>query len=97
MVSVSITGFSFVRPLKLTSISTGPILQGFHHRHLRPWELWEDVGSEVGLDELKPMDLTTKDENSHEDRPWESKYAKRNVLRKVFERVSSLYKNLRYM
>lgn len=63
-----------------------PILQGFHHRHLRPWELWEDVGSETALDEWKTLDQPGGHSNSHEDRPWQPKYAKRNVIRKVFEK-----------
>jgi len=82
---------SAVRPLLPQSGAhtrwKGPILQGFHHRHLRPWELWEEVGPEAALDEWKSMDLPGKRSDSHEDRPWQSKYAKRNVIRKVFEKV----------
>ena len=65
----------------------GPILQGFNHRHLRPWELWEQVDLETELDEWKSMDLLGNQSNSHEDRPWQSAYVKRNVIRKVFEKV----------
>lgn len=53
-----------------------------HHRHLRPWELFEDPeaeGEKTSLD-------STWTSKSYEDQPWVIKYEKRNVVRKVFDR-----------
>ena len=56
-----------------------------HHRHLRPWELFDgdDVkrASDADYD-----DDTTGNPISWEDEPWVARYQKRNVIRKVFDR-----------
>lgn len=63
------------------------VLHGFHHRHLRPWELWTHVyDSEMELKEADPMDLLAEGPNSYEDKPWDGQYKKRNIVRKVFDR-----------
>jgi hypothetical protein len=60
------------------------VLHGMHHRHLRPWELFEDPVSEV---ELKNSSFDSfGSTNSYEDEPWVIKYEKRNILRKIFDR-----------
>jgi len=55
-----------------------------HHRHLRPWELFQDDDEPVELknDSQESMNST----NSYEDEPWIAKYEKRNVVRKIFDR-----------
>lgn len=57
-----------------------------HHRHLRPWELFQDdnepIGVEMKSDSMDSMEST----NSYEDEPWIAKYEKRNVIRKIFDR-----------
>jgi hypothetical protein len=57
-----------------------------HHRHLRPWELFADDDEVAGDVELKRSFDSTGGTNSYEDEPWVACYAKRNVLRKVFDR-----------
>lgn len=62
------------------------VLHGMHHRHVRPWELFDQEG-----DEMKEKIGTTSFEsfgtsNSYESEPWVVKYEKRNVIRKVFDR-----------
>ena len=60
------------------------VLHGMHHRHLRPWELFEDTESET---ELKKKSFDSFDSsNSYEDCPWVIKYEKRNIIRKIFDR-----------
>jgi hypothetical protein len=58
------------------------VLHGMHHRHLRPWELFEDNQSEL---EMKKASFDSQ-ETSYEDLPWVIKYEKRNIIRKVFDR-----------
>jgi hypothetical protein len=60
------------------------VLHGMHHRHLRPWELFEDPETEVEMKKTSfdPFDTA----NSYEDAPWVVKYEKRNIIRKVFDR-----------
>lgn len=64
------------------------VLHGLHHRHVRPWELFEvepsDSDSEVG-GKRKGFE-TFGSSNSYEDEPWIVKYGERNMLRKVFDR-----------
>ncbi|KAI9744514.1 MAG: hypothetical protein M1818_002043 [Claussenomyces sp. TS43310] len=60
------------------------VLHGFHHRHLRPWELFQDSESEV---EMKKTSFDSfSSSNSYEDEPWVVKYEKRNCLRKIIDR-----------
>ncbi len=59
------------------------VLHGMHHRHLRPWELFEDPEAESGQKDSLDSTWTSK---SYEDQPWIIKYEKRNVIRKVFDR-----------
>ncbi|QIX01079.1 hypothetical protein AMS68_006596 [Peltaster fructicola] len=63
------------------------VLHGLHHRHLRPWELFED-SPEPGLDEkhMSQESLASSSRNSYEDEPWVSRYEKRNYVRKIFDR-----------
>jgi hypothetical protein len=68
------------------------VLHGLHHRHVRPWELFEvgpsDSDSEAGGDDKRrPGSFETfGSSNSYEDEPWVVKYKKRNLIRKVFDR-----------
>ena len=59
------------------------VLHGLHHRHLRPWELFEDPELE---DEKKNSFDSVWTRLSYEDQPWVIKYEKRNVIRKIFDR-----------
>jgi hypothetical protein len=60
------------------------VLHGLHHRHLRPWELFDDPESE--LEQKKDSLDSYFSSNSYEDAPWVVKYEKRNVVRKIFDR-----------
>jgi len=61
------------------------VLHGMHHRHLRPWELFQDEDDDTV--ELKGDSMDTfESNNSYEDEPWIAKYQKRNVIRKIFDR-----------
>lgn len=78
------------------------VLHGLHHRHLRPWQIYEDADESAaesgdlsdtgGGHELKNSfdSLATTMNGSKvmslEDYPWVKKYAKRNIIRKIFER-----------
>jgi hypothetical protein len=66
------------------------VLHGMHHRHLRPWEMFEDEDyPRYSDEELKKVSFETFSSNqthSYEDEPWVAKYDKRNVIRKVFDR-----------
>lgn len=60
------------------------VLHGMHHRHVRPWELFDDADSNV---EMKKSSFESfGSSNSYEDEPWVKKYEKRNIIRKVFDR-----------
>jgi MFS family permease len=61
------------------------VLHGMHHRHLRPWELFEGEDIDEGLKEEKESFDSTRP-NSYEDEPWVVKYQKRNITRKIFDR-----------
>lgn len=63
------------------------VLHGMHHRHLRPWELFEEESDEH-LDEkmMSQSSLGSDSVNSYEDEPWIASYTKRNVIRKIFDR-----------
>jgi len=65
------------------------VLHGMHHRHLRPWELFADSTDEVSLTNEKSAShdsLVSSSGNSFEDEPWVPKYAKRNFIRRIFDR-----------
>lgn len=66
------------------------VLHGMHHRHLRPWEMFEDEGYErYSEEELKKVSVETFSSgqtHSYEDEPWIAKYEKRNLIRKIFDR-----------
>jgi len=63
------------------------VLHGMHHRHVRPWELFEDDESKnIETRDLSQVSLVSSTSNSYEDEPWVAKYQKRNVVRKVFDR-----------
>ncbi len=59
------------------------VLHGMHHRHVRPWELFEsnddDINAKLSLESFGSK-------NSYEEEPWVIKYQKRNIIRKVFDR-----------
>ncbi|KAI9641926.1 hypothetical protein NHQ30_009795 [Ciborinia camelliae] len=55
------------------------VLHGLHHRHLRPWELWEHEESAVYLDDKYSS-------GKDEEYPWVKKYEKRFIIRKIFDR-----------
>ncbi|KAF7870450.1 hypothetical protein EAF04_004194 [Stromatinia cepivora] len=55
------------------------VLHGLHHRHLRPWELWESEGPSMNLE-----DASSGEKN--EEYPWVKKYEKRFIIRKIFDR-----------
>lgn len=63
------------------------VLHGLHHRHLRPWELFEDA--EVDLGKSYDFDSGTPRvsmKKSYEEEPWVVKYRQRNVIRKIFDK-----------
>lgn len=65
------------------------VLHGMHHRHLRPWELFADSTDEISLANEKAAShdsLVSSSGNSFEDEPWVPKYAKRNFIRRIFDR-----------
>lgn len=74
------------------------VLHGLHHRHVRPWELFEDQEDDgddknaVVLDEDRSSSSDGRSfdsfgsSNSYEDEPWVVKYERRNYVRKVFDR-----------
>jgi hypothetical protein len=74
--------FIGIAPAVAASKGMCVILHGFHHRIVRPWELFEDDGEELSTDSFDAFGSV----NSYEDQPWLVKYEKRNVLRKVFDR-----------
>ena len=63
------------------------VLHGLHHRHLRPWELFQDSDAESSEFSLgKESFDSLGSSNSYEDEPWVASYEKRNVVRKIFDR-----------
>lgn len=60
------------------------VLHGMHHRHLRPWELFEDHKAEPDLEKTSFDSIVSN--NSYEEYPWVAKYEKRNIVRKIFDR-----------
>ena len=62
------------------------VLHGMHHRHLRPWELFDDDEAASADFQLERESFDSGPSNSYEDAPWVAKYEKRNVIRKVFDR-----------
>lgn len=55
------------------------VLHGLHHRHLRPWELWESEESAMYLEDKASC-------GKKEEYPWVKKYEKRFIIRKIFDR-----------
>ncbi|KIW09482.1 hypothetical protein, variant [Verruconis gallopava] len=66
------------------------VLHGLHHRHMRPWEMFEnDDYPRYSEEELKKVSFETfssSQTHSYEDEPWVAKYKKRNIIRKIFDR-----------
>lgn len=63
------------------------VLHGMHHRHLRPWELFESDDAESNDYDMKKGSFDTLgSSNSYEDEPWVATYEKRNIIRKIFDR-----------
>lgn len=63
------------------------VLHGLHHRHLRPWELFNDDAEEATYEEYSSEEtLGRESRNSFEEEPWVPRYKKRNLIRKIFDR-----------
>ncbi|KLU83282.1 hypothetical protein MAPG_02346 [Magnaporthiopsis poae ATCC 64411] len=67
------------------------VLHGMHHRHVRPWELFETADGDVeegpAKNSLSQRSLDSfGSANGYEDEPWVVRYARRNVVRKIFDR-----------
>jgi hypothetical protein len=62
------------------------VLHGLHHRHVRPWELFETDGEGDAAAAAKASFESFGSTNSYEEEPWVVRYQKRNVVRKVFDR-----------
>lgn len=68
------------------------VLHGLHHRHLRPWELFEDseeMASQASSSSNLNHDLDhaySKAHKSYEEEPWVIKYQKRNLIRKILDK-----------
>lgn len=64
------------------------VLHGMHHRHVRPWELFEDEEVELQKEKGASVDSLRSfgSSNSYEDEPWVVKYQRRNLVRKIFDR-----------
>ncbi|KAI1212541.1 uncharacterized protein F4807DRAFT_450223 [Annulohypoxylon truncatum] len=78
------------------------VLHGLHHRHVRPWELFEDPcssssSSPTSFDESELEEQGKRGKgknsfdsfgssNSYEDEPWVVRYERRGVVRRVFDR-----------
>jgi hypothetical protein len=66
------------------------VLHGLHHRHVRPWELFDVDSGEEEEDGRKSSEGGRFDPfgcgNGYEDEPWVVRYQKRNLVRKVFDR-----------
>lgn len=58
------------------------VLHGMHHRHVRPWELFDQGGEGLSKSSFEPFGSG----NSYEDEPWVAKYERRSVVRKVLDR-----------
>ncbi|KAI1106012.1 hypothetical protein F4804DRAFT_349357 [Jackrogersella minutella] len=59
------------------------VLHGLHHRHVRPWELFEPASPEP---EAGSFDSFGSANSGYEDEPWALRYARRGLVRKVFDR-----------
>lgn len=73
------------------------VLHGLHHRHVRPWELFDSpssASSRTAEPELEGQEKGPKGDsfdsfgsaNSYEDEPWVVRYERRNIVRKIFDR-----------
>ncbi|KAI1392572.1 uncharacterized protein F4822DRAFT_425775 [Hypoxylon trugodes] len=73
------------------------VLHGLHHRHVRPWELFDTPSSKPSTPDESELEEQGKEgkgnsfdsfgsSNSYEDEPWVARYEKRNIIRKVFDR-----------
>ena len=62
------------------------VLHGLHHRHLRPWELFQDADDESVETKVNASMDSFDTYNSYETEPWIAKYEHRNIIRKIFDR-----------
>lgn len=62
------------------------VLHGLHHRHVRPWELFQLPPTPPSEEEEDPLSPTGTHSNDIGTRFWKEKYRKRNLIRKVFDR-----------
>ena len=64
------------------------MLHSFHASQLKPWELFPVEGSDLDLEmEKHSSNDTGEDARSYETEPWLAKYEKRNIIRKIFDKV----------
>lgn len=59
------------------------VLHGLHHRHVRPWEMFQANGELGQNDPLEPKGTARNDVTTEY---WVERYAKRNIVRKIFDR-----------
>ncbi|KAI1140667.1 hypothetical protein F5Y05DRAFT_410515 [Hypoxylon sp. FL0543] len=70
------------------------VLHGLHHRHVRPWELFDCPSPSPTESELEEQGRGSKgnsfdsfgSSNSYEDEPWVVRYERRGIVRKIFDR-----------
>jgi len=75
------------------------VLHGLHHRHVRPWEMFQtspntmntDTASsspdtELGALSEDPLNPRSTARNDATTQFWMERYAKRNIVRKIFDR-----------
>jgi hypothetical protein len=59
------------------------VLHGLHHRHVRPWEMFQANGELCRNDPLEPKGTAPNDVTTEY---WVERYAKRIIIRKIFDR-----------
>ena len=59
------------------------VLHGLHHRHVRPWELFQ-ADSEISM--ADPLKTSNFERNDVTTEYWVARYSERNLARKIFDR-----------
>jgi len=75
------------------------VLHGLHHRHVRPWEMFQTSSNslntpatltspdtELGASTEDPLNPRSTARNDATTQYWTERYAKRNIVRKIFDR-----------
>ena len=75
------------------------VLHGLHHRHVRPWEMFQassnsintptapsSPDTELGTLDEDPLNPRSTARNDATIQYWTERYAKRNIVRKIFDR-----------